>query len=99
ITPRPIFLVPGVRTGSLTGDATQADIMRGEETLCLGLLTMGKAVAGGVVLNLGSHWKAIRLDSDGRIAGSVTSLVGEMIYAAQTATILSNSVSPERPKS
>jgi len=99
ITSLPVFLVPGVRTGSLANDATQADIMRGEETLCLGLLAMGKAATGSVVLNLGSHWKAIRLDSDGRIAGSVTSLAGEMIYAAQTATILASSVSADRPPS
>jgi len=45
-----------------------ADLMCGEELLCLGLLDRGRLAPGGVVLTLGSHWKLIRTDDAGRIA-------------------------------
>ena len=54
----------------------------------MGLVANGLAPLPGVVLNLGSHWKAISLDENGRIVSSVTSLSGEMIHAVQTTTIL-----------
>ena len=101
VTELPILLVPGVRTGTLTADVGQtcsADIMRGEETLCMGLIANGLAPLPGVVLNLGSHWKAISLDVEGRIVSSVTSLSGEMIHAVQTTTILASALPQERPQ-
>lgn len=101
VTPLPVLLVPGVRTGTLApGDPAttcDADLMRGEETLCAGLVALGLAEASGVVLNLGSHWKAIRLDSAGQVTGSITSLSGELVYAAQTNTILASAVPQQRP--
>ena len=100
ITPLPFFLVPGIRTGELRGSSEQicqADLMRGEETLCLGLTSLQLAQTPGMVLNLGSHWKAIALDDRGRITGSITSLAGEMIHAAQTSTILASALPTERP--
>jgi len=101
VTDLPVLLVPGVRSG-LPGDSPQAvheiDVMRGEETLCAGLVASGMVTGPAVVLNLGSHWKAIALDQNGRIRSSVTSLSGELIHAVQLQTILSSSVSPERPQ-
>ncbi len=90
----PFLLVPGVRT--IANGALVEDVMRGEETLCLGLLRMGLLPAGGALLNLGSHWKLVRTDEAGRIAGSVTSLAGEMIQAVRTQTILASAL-PEGP--
>lgn len=90
-----VLLIPGVSSGpAKPGLDTifEKDIMRGEETLCIGL-----GAASTTVLSLGSHWKAIRIDADGRIASSFTSLSGEIIHAAQTQTILASSVSQERP--
>ena len=101
VTDLPVILVPGVRTGPKPCDlatAGDADLMRGEETLCAGLIETGLLAPPGVVLNLGSHWKAIRLDEAGRIAGSVTSLAGELVHAAQTQTILASAVPQERPR-
>ncbi len=98
ITDLPVLLVPGVRTGPKPCDletVAAADLMRGEETLCLGLLAADLAFPPCSVINLGSHWKVIRIDSDGRIAGSLTSMAGELIHAAQTQTILAGAV-PQR---
>lgn len=100
ITELPIFLVPGVRSGApgASRDSLDTvDVMRGEETLCFGLLQRGLLRQPGVVLTLGSHWKAIQIDTDGRIASSITSLSGELIHAVQTQTILASSVGNDWP--
>lgn len=100
VTDLPVRLVPGIRSGAAECDfdsVADVDVMRGEETLCVGLVELGLAQLPCTVLNLGSHWKAIQLDAAGRIAASVTSLTGELIYAAQTQTILASAVPHERP--
>ena len=100
VTDLPVLLVPGVKSGQMPCELATvgaADLMRGEETLCAGLTLTGLAKTPATVLNLGSHWKAIRLDAGGRIAASVTSLAGELVYATQTQTILASAVPHERP--
>ena len=88
----PFLLVPGVRTPPTPGTGG-GDVMRGEETLCLGLLEEGHLAAGDALLNVGSHWKLVGIDDRGRVARSVTSLAGEMMDAARTQTILASAVS------
>ena len=100
ICPLPFLLIPGVRSGPATTDFQslgKVDVMRGEETLCVGLLALSLVAVPGVVLTLGSHWKAIQLDADGRIVSSITSLSGELIHAVQTRTILASSVGRDWP--
>jgi 2-dehydro-3-deoxygalactonokinase len=100
VTELPVLLVPGVRSGPRRCDQETVgslDLMRGEETLCAGLVALGLAEQPGIVLNLGSHWKAIQIAADGRVSASMTSLAGEMIHAAQTSTILASAVSEQRP--
>ncbi len=101
ITEVPFLLVPGVRCGPKPCDlntAGTADLMRGEETLSLGLVSKGVLPAPGALLNLGSHWKWIDWDAQRRITGSWTTLSGELIHATQTQTILTSAVSSERPE-
>jgi 2-dehydro-3-deoxygalactonokinase len=100
ICPLPFLLIPGVRSGPAITDFQslgRVDVMRGEETLCAGLHASGLVTVPGVVLTLGSHWKAIQLDAEGRIDSSITSLSGELIYAVQTQTILASSVGRDWP--
>jgi 2-dehydro-3-deoxygalactonokinase len=85
----PFVLVPGV---SMATTKSIRDVMRGEETLCLGLISSGLLNLPGMVLNLGSHWKAIEVDSHARICSSVTSLSGELIDAVRTQTVLAGSL-------
>jgi len=102
VTELPIWLVPGVRCGGRSVDLVtigDVDVMRGEETLCLGLVALGLIQPPATVLNVGSHWKAIHLDGHGRIDSSLTSLSGELIHATQTQTILASAVPRERPSS
>lgn len=101
ITGLPFFLVPGVRSGAdrtAPAEVGSTDVMRGEETLCLGLAASGLLGPRSTLLNLGSHWKLIRLDAETRIESSVTSLSGELIHATQTQTILAGSVPGSRPE-
>ncbi len=96
----PIVLFPGVRSGAWfqDEDVESTDLMRGEETLCIGLSCQrpGQPLS---VLNLGSHWKAIQVSSQGQITGSWTTLSGEMLHVIMTETILASAVPAGRPES
>ena len=99
ISELPIWLVPGVRTGPIQpsiDDLGDLDLIRGEETLCVGLHQLGNLGPHSTLLNLGSHWKAITLDSAGRVASSFTTLSGELIQAVQQHTVLSSSLPQAR---
>lgn len=96
-----LYLVPGVACGGMPErreQIGQVDLMRGEETLCLGLLQMGRLSPGGLLLSLGSHWKTIQVDRNGRIAWSRTALTGELMHAVQTQTILAAALPKGRPE-
>jgi 2-keto-3-deoxy-galactonokinase len=93
-------LISSVRSGPVTTDLQslgKVDVMRGEETLCVGLQVLSLVAVPGLVLTLGSHWKAIQLDAEGRIVSSITSLSGELIHAVQRQTILASSVGRDWP--
>jgi 2-dehydro-3-deoxygalactonokinase len=101
ITDLPILLVPGARSGPRPCDPETVgttDVMRGEETLLIGLRALGLIAPRSTLLNLGSHWKVIEFDGRARIASSVTSMTGELIHTAQTQTVLASSV-PQTPPS
>jgi 2-dehydro-3-deoxygalactonokinase len=94
----PFLLVPGVRTSARTGTEGLSgdDVMRGEETLALGLATLGLLAPGAGLLNLGSHWKLVRLDREGRVSFSITSIAGELLQAVRAQTILASAL-PDGP--
>ena len=72
-------------------------MIRGEETAAIGLHLLGWLPAGGIVLSLGSHWKAIHVDRDGRIVSSVTSLGGELLDVVTSQTVLAGSLPRQWP--
>ena len=88
-------LIPGVRTGGVTpklGNLHCIDLIRGEETTVTGLLLDGVLSKGATFLSLGSHWKIISIDEDGRIAASRTTLSGELIHVIQANTVLASAL-------
>jgi len=101
ISPLRFVLVPGVRTGgpqvATRKTIAGCDVVRGEETLALGLVLTGSLAPGGVLLSLGSHWKTVHVDGAGRVAGSVSVLSGELIEAVRRHTILASSLPSEWP--
>jgi 2-dehydro-3-deoxygalactonokinase len=101
ITDLPVLLVPGVRSGPLRceRDAVgSTDVIRGEEIIALGLHLLGWLPAGGIVLSLGAHWKAIHVDRGGQITSSITSLGGELIDVVTCQTVLAGSLPRQWPE-
>ena len=88
ISTLPFFFVPGVRYTD--AQAVETDVMRGEETECMGLMTQ-LGFDTSIVLLPGSHSKAICL-RNGRIESFSTYLSGEMLAAIRESTILKASV-------
>lgn len=71
----------------------QIDFMRGEETQVIGLLSLPVAPAPPfTAVVLSSHTKYIPIRADGRIAGSVTTLSGQLFEAIQHGTSIGKSV-------
>jgi 2-dehydro-3-deoxygalactonokinase len=93
---RPVWIVPGVRTNTLEDDDPGGgDVMRGEETTCLGAIALGLLAPGDTLVSIGSHWKRIVSDAQGRVVGSLTSMGGELVEAIRTGTLLADAV-PDR---
>lgn len=96
VTPLPFFLVPGVRIGSAPcelSEVAHSDIVRGEETEIVGFQAIARTRVRGVpwlLLHVGSHCKAIKVDSRGRIVQSASTLSGEALQALRTQTILAS---------
>lgn len=93
ICPLPFFFVPGVRIGSgpySVDDLGQADLIRGEETEIVGLMTDGRWRGPLLYFHLGSHTKAIMVDRYGCIVRSTTTLGGESLQALRSQTILAS---------
>jgi 2-keto-3-deoxy-galactonokinase len=92
------LLVLGVRSGPHSPaleDLENTDLIR-EETIVVGLVQAGILLPNATFLNLGSHWKAIAIDENRRIASSFTTLSGEFIHALQTQTVLASALAPGR---
>lgn len=95
LTDLPVYLVPGVRSGPNSptlDDLAATDLIRGEETLVVGLVHAGILLPGSTFLSLGSHWKAIAVGQDSRIISSFTTLSGELLHAVQTQTVLASAL-------
>lgn len=89
----PFFLVPGVRINRpfcRLSNAERTDIIRGEETEIVGLLSKRKHNRAWLFIHLGSHAKAIQINARGQIVRSTTTLSGECLQLLQTQTILAN---------
>jgi 2-dehydro-3-deoxygalactonokinase len=91
--PARLLLVPGVRNSSQ--NVERADFMRGEETQVVGLLSLSKVEPPLLYVSVGSHPKFVWVDADGRIAWSVTTLSGELLWALHRETILADLVDPD----
>ena len=90
--PASLFLVPGVR--NVSDEVERADFMRGEETQVVGLLSLGRVEPPLLYVSVGSHPKFVWVDATGRIAWSLTTLSGELVWALHRETILADLVDP-----
>ena len=88
ISPITFFFVPGVKCTGVY--ELETDVMRGEETECVGLMEQLQFETGLLLLP-GSHSKAICM-KNGKIENFSTFLSGEMLAAIRENTILKASV-------
>ena len=93
--PVPLLLVPGVRTPPEL--VPGADVMRGEETEIAGVLARELIAPPFLYVSPGSHSKFAWVDEQGRIAWSLTTLSGELLWALHRETILAGLVDPAAP--
>ena len=92
----PFWFVPGVKNMAdkeLTEEnCLSMDMMRGEETEAAALLAHYRPQGATVLVLPGSHNKYIAVTEDGRIAGCLTSLTGELLQNLTENSILASSV-------
>lgn len=95
ITQHPVWFIPGVKTSAAQvtlESCDQVDMMRGEEVETFGLLTQTGFSGPAIVVLPGSHTKFVHLDENNRIAGSITTIAGEMLSAITHNTLLANAL-------
>jgi 2-dehydro-3-deoxygalactonokinase len=95
---QPIWFVPGIKnklSEILVQNITNMDVMRGEEVEAIGALSHLDTNRSIVLVLPGSHTKFIKIDESGRIAGSITSMAGELISLLTKDSILSDSLNSE----
>jgi 2-dehydro-3-deoxygalactonokinase len=93
--PEPMVWIPGVRNDELPKSLANVeafDMMRGEEAEVIGLLDRLSLESEAVVVLPGSHTKLLRVDAQGRILASATTLSGELLELLSTRSLLSASV-------
>ena len=86
----PFLFVRGIKVSS--DSLAEFDMMRGEETELMGLITLCGVEKDALFVLPGSHSKIITLDNCGRIASFSTMLTGEMLLSLSQNTILKDAV-------
>ncbi len=99
----PVIFIPGVKNSFPKdihyGDMRIVDFMRGEETQAAGLMSTYRGLEYPVIMaTLTSHTKFTYISEDRKIAGSLTTLSGQVYEAIMEATSIGKSMkrSPEQ---
>ncbi|QUI23181.1 2-dehydro-3-deoxygalactonokinase [Vallitalea pronyensis] len=91
----PLILIPGIKNPfehSSIENIGKADLMRGEEAQAAGVLYTYDLEYPINILELGSTTKFISIDKQGRIAGSITSMSGQVYGAVIQETFIGKCV-------
>lgn len=93
----PVIFIPGVKNKFPTdiryGDMRSVDFMRGEETQAAGLISSYQGLEYPVIMaTLTSHTKFTYINEERRIAGSLTTLSGQVYEAIMEATSIGKSM-------
>ena len=98
--PFPIYFIPGIKnrfSPDTIGihDINTLDFMRGEETQVMGILQKQAGTEPRTVVVLSSHTKCIAVNDQQEIAGSLTTLSGQLYSAIVHATSIGKSLVEE----
>lgn len=90
----PVMLIPGIKNDTQPSwdNLRGIDLMRGEETQAAGVLLGYQPRLPCTLVELGSTTKLISINAQGQIAGSITSLSGQVYAAILKHTFVSSSV-------
>lgn len=90
----PVILIPGIKnkTTAQWQNLSGVDLMRGEETQAAGVLLARNPTLPCTLIELGSTTKLISINEKGEIAGSITSLSGQVYAAILKQTFVAASV-------
>ncbi len=90
----PVMLIPGIKNQTTPSweNLRGIDLMRGEETQAAGVLLGYQPRLPCTLIELGSTTKLISINEQGKIAGSITSLSGQVYAAILKQTFVSSSV-------
>lgn len=97
----PVVFIPGIKNApgkSGWEGIASLDLMRGEETQAIGVLSRYQPALPCTLIELGSTTKLIHIDAQGRIAGSMTSLSGQVYAAILKETFIGSSVKSAEPQ-
>lgn len=86
----PFVFIRGVKVAS--DSLSKFDMMRGEETELIGLMSLCGSDSNAVYVLPGSHSKIVGIDAVGNIESFSTMLTGEMLMALSQNTILKDAV-------
>lgn len=92
---QPVWCIPGVRNhaGAVGLHNHEAmDMVRGEETEIMGLLTRLQLDERAIIVLPGSHTKLVSIDEGQRIAACVTTVAGELLQAISQHTLIAESL-------
>jgi len=100
ISPLPFLFIPGVKTfvNPTEQELDDMDIMRGEETEIVGILSLSGMKSPMTVVLPGSHMKIANIDRNGKITSFRTSITGELTRAAAENTILAQTFGDTYPR-
>lgn len=95
IIAHPIWFIPGIKndiTPVTLENCESMDIMRGEETEAVGVLSLLNLHGPALIILPGSHSKFIKVDKNQQITGCATTLAGEFLNIITCQTILADSL-------
>lgn len=94
ICDNPLFFIPGIKNTADKDefDCAVFDMMRGEETETLGILSQLNCAEEAIVILPGSHTKLVRVGKNQQIAGCTTTIAGELAWAIAKSTIIADSL-------
>jgi 2-dehydro-3-deoxygalactonokinase len=96
----PVIFVRGIKNqiygqNNRLDELPLIDFMRGEETQVIGICERYQPALPTNVIVVGSHFKLIHVDAEGRIAGSMTTISGQIFEALTKGTSIAASVADE----
>ena len=96
----PVVFIRGIKNpqhgqNKRIADLPYIDFMRGEETQVVGILERYQPDLPLNVIVVGSHFKLIHVNSDGKIAGSMTTISGQFYEALVKETFIGKCIVPE----